>query len=259
MIFGTAQFSIKRSAAHWRRLLRLAAELDVDGLDTAPMYGDGRSETMIGSVLKDRETTVTTKVGLTRRYRHRNLPRPIAGATSVGLRAVNVSDRVRVIDRPDEMRSQVLASLRRMQRSSVDCLLLHEVPPLAVTAPMIEVLDSLQRGGRTARLGVAGSRAEAGQLVDQFPGAFQVVQMPAADLRLMGANDFDPRIQIRVHGLVSWTGSDAMTSPHDLPVLALEKLVQEQDRLQRPLIPVVATRSAIRLAEWAVAWRRNVA
>ena len=77
-----------------------ALELGIDYFDTAPSYGDGRSETNLGRVLEELGPEVTV-------------------ATKVRIGAEDLDDILRAVERSLEV------SLKRLRRDSVDVLQLH--------------------------------------------------------------------------------------------------------------------------------------
>jgi aryl-alcohol dehydrogenase-like predicted oxidoreductase len=89
------------------RTIHTALELGVNWIDTAPFYGWGRAEEIVGRALRERsdDVLVFTKCG-----------------TFPG---EGVSDRMDL--RPEAIRSDVEASLRRLGRDRVDLLQLHDV------------------------------------------------------------------------------------------------------------------------------------
>ncbi len=108
-----------------RRALRTALAAGVNWIDTAPLYGQGRSEEALGWLLAevDEAPYLSTKVGL---------------------------DLAKLADIPGEVERSVHASLRRLQRESVDLLQLHN--PIgaergAGSSRTISVDDVLRDGG----------------------------------------------------------------------------------------------------------------
>jgi len=122
--------------------LEKACELGVTFFDTADMYGDGRSERLIGCVLKARNPTavVATKVGFVgARHAQGGTPK-------------------------DFSRPHILASaersLRRLQREAIDLYQLHN-PTLAdlESGEAFQAMDDLVSAGKVRFWGVsAGTR-----------------------------------------------------------------------------------------------------
>ncbi len=93
--------------AHWVRLIRRAAELGVNIIDTAEAYADTRSETMLGMAIADRQDVyIATKMSGKREGR----------PGGFGLEA---------------MTAAVEDSLKRLRREVIDVFQLHS-PPRAV-------------------------------------------------------------------------------------------------------------------------------
>ena len=102
--------------------VRLALERGVTFFDTAPTYGDGASETILGRALqRDRER--------------------VAIATKVGPR--------------DDPRASLEASLRRLQTEYVDLVQLHE--PHGTWERAIEGLHKLQEQGKALAIGICNA------------------------------------------------------------------------------------------------------
>ena len=80
--------------------VRRALDYGINWFDTAPAYGDGQSERNLGSALKELGANphVSTKVGIEREH---------------------------LADIPGEVQRSLEASLRRLQRDSVDMIILH--------------------------------------------------------------------------------------------------------------------------------------
>ncbi len=115
-----------------------AEELGVNLLDTAPTYGDGHSEEVIGRALKGRRDrfVLATKA------------RPIA-------------------DDPDEdkARQRILdlceGSLRRLQTDVIDVYQLHAVPHEATMPAVMEALADLKQQGKIRWFGISTNDTDA--------------------------------------------------------------------------------------------------
>jgi len=102
--------------------VRLALDRGVSVFDTAPTYGDGASETILGRALKrDRER--------------------VAIATKIGPK--------------DDPRESLEASLRRLQTEYVDLAQLHE--PLGNWERVLEGLHRLQEEGKARAIGICNA------------------------------------------------------------------------------------------------------
>lgn len=104
-----------------RRVLRRALDAGINWIDTAPLYGQGRSEEALGWLLAEmklRKPHLSTKVRL---------------------------DPGKLDDIPGEIERSLHDSLRRLRRESVDLLQLHN--PIGAAAGAIGVDDVLGKDG----------------------------------------------------------------------------------------------------------------
>jgi D-threo-aldose 1-dehydrogenase len=136
--FGTASLAGRLSRSESIRLLDVAYEQGIRHFDTAPLYGYGESEEILGMFLRTHtDTTVTTKVGLAKTetgshlfMRAKSIARPILRAfpalrkTARG--ALHAQSRTISDFGAESARKSLAASLKRLGRDHVDVLLLHE-------------------------------------------------------------------------------------------------------------------------------------
>jgi aryl-alcohol dehydrogenase-like predicted oxidoreductase len=112
-----------------------AVDHGVDFIDTAHMYGGGRSEEIVGRALarigRDR-VTLATKCGLER--------------TDTG---------VRIDGTPDRIRAAVDESLARLGTDHVDLLYLHRVDPEVPVEESIGTMAQLAAAGKARLLGIS--------------------------------------------------------------------------------------------------------
>jgi aryl-alcohol dehydrogenase-like predicted oxidoreductase len=153
-VFGTASLHhVGGNAA--QRLLDLAAEQGFSHFDTAPLYGSGLGEHMLGRFLRrHRQLGVTTKVGL--------YPRLGAARTRTGMLARKLAGRVLPpLSLPlarwsvARARRSLDQSLRRLGRDRVELLMLHEPDHRAVDTDEWQRWIEDERG-RVGRFGLAG-------------------------------------------------------------------------------------------------------
>jgi aryl-alcohol dehydrogenase-like predicted oxidoreductase len=136
------------------RTIHTALDLGVNWIDTAPFYGWGRAEEIVGRTLRGRDDVlVFTKCG--------TLPDAEHG------------DRMDLS--PQAIRADVEASLRRLQRDRVDLLQLHDVDR---TTPIEDSWDEVQRlvaEGKARHGGISNHpRADVERALDVGPvGALQ--------------------------------------------------------------------------------------
>lgn len=130
------------------RAIRASIEHGVDAIDTAPVYGFGRSERVVGRALAGTRATVMTKVGL----RWDDDRGPLAFETKSDLgRAL----RVHRNSRPDSVRHEVEQSLARLGLETIDLVQVHWPDPTTPIADTIGALVELRCEGKLREIGVS--------------------------------------------------------------------------------------------------------
>lgn len=141
------------------RAVEKAFELGIDLVDTAPVYGLGRSEEIVGDALRElglaRQAFVATKCGL----------------------AWDEQGRIRRDSRPAQVRADVEASLGRLGLERLDLVQVHWPDPQVPIEETAAELERLAGEGKIAAWGVSNfdaallrRAAEAGRpIVDQLP------------------------------------------------------------------------------------------
>jgi len=162
--------------------LRRALDLGVNFIDTADVYGDGRSEQLISRVLKERSGQriyVASKAG-------RRLPQQVPE----GYSRVNLT-------------AWVERSLRNLEVEAIDLLQLHCPPTSVYYMPEVfGVLDDLVTAGKLRHYGVSVEKVEEALKAVEFP-AVQTVQIIFNMLRLRPAELFFPQAQARQVGILA--------------------------------------------------------
>jgi len=142
-------------ASSLQALLR-AFDLGITLVDTAPIYGDGRAEALVGQAVHSfgrSQIVIATKAGL------ELLP---DGA-------------VRRNARPERLRREVDASLRRLRTDYIDLYQLHWPDPAVPVADSVEAMLRLVEQGKVRALGVSHFPQE--QLA-RWPAELHTVQTP---------------------------------------------------------------------------------
>jgi aryl-alcohol dehydrogenase-like predicted oxidoreductase len=135
--------------------LSKAVDSGVNFIDTADVYGDGRSERLIAKIKKDRkeEIIVATKTG-------RRLPRQ----TVEGYSRANLT-------------AWVESSLRNLSTDTIDLLQLHCPPTELYYRPEVfGILDDLVKAGKLRYYGVSVEKVEEALKAIEFPNV-QTVQI----------------------------------------------------------------------------------
>ena len=162
--------------------LNRAIDLGVNFLDTADVYGDGRSERLIGRLLKDRpnaEILVATKAG-----------RRLDPHTAEGYNAENLT-------------AFVERSLENLGVEALDLLQLH-CPPTETYGrdETFGALDGLQEAGKLKNYGVSVERVEEARMALGYPGV-RTVQIIFNAFRQKPAEEFFPLAEERNIGILA--------------------------------------------------------
>src|ERR671917_2426352 len=162
--------------------LNRAIDLGVNFLDTADVYGDGRSERLIGRLLKDRpndEILVATKAG-----------RRLDPHTAEGYDRENLT-------------AFVERSLGNLGVEALDLLQLHCPPTEAYRQDStFEALEELQRAGKTKNHGVSVERVEEARMSLSYPNV-KTVQIIFNVFRQKPAEEFFPLAEERNIGILA--------------------------------------------------------
>ena len=162
--------------------LNRAIDLGVNFLDTADVYGDGRSERLVGRLLKDRpndEILVATKAG-----------RRLDPHTAEGYDRENLT-------------AFVERSLGNLGVEALDLLQLHCPPTEAYRQDStFEALDDLQSAGKLKNYGVSVERVEEARMALDYPGV-RTVQIIFNVFRQKPAEEFFPLAEERNIGILA--------------------------------------------------------
>ncbi|HBY61820.1 MAG TPA: aldo/keto reductase [Solibacterales bacterium] len=159
-----------------------AIDLGVNFIDTADVYGMGRSERLVGQVLRERRGEriyVATKAG-----------RRLTPHTAEGYNARNLT-------------SFVEDSLRHLGTETIDLLQLH-CPPTAVyrTPAVFDSLDALVAAGKLRHYGVSVETVEEALLAMDHPGV-QSIQIIYNAFRLKPAEAVFPMAKAKGVGILA--------------------------------------------------------
>ncbi|MGA6987553.1 MAG: aldo/keto reductase [Terriglobales bacterium] len=161
--------------------LHKAVDCGVNFIDTADVYGDGRSERLIAQLKKSlkSEIIVATKAG-------RRLPRQTVEGYSRQNLTMWVED-----------------SLRNLSTDSLDLLQLHCPPTALYDRPEVfGILDDLVRAGKIRRYGVSVEKIEEALKAVEFPN-IQTVQIIFNCFRQRPADKFFARAKEKRVGILA--------------------------------------------------------
>jgi aryl-alcohol dehydrogenase-like predicted oxidoreductase len=173
------------------KLLLSAFDCDIKYFDTAPMYGQGTSEEVVGEAFASNRhrISIATKVGIphstyTRKAEflraiatpiRRYLPKVSRGAATVLYKAGPSRPSPRNLTPLAVVRS-VEDSLIRLRTDYVDLLLLHDAMLHEVTPELIDGISRMKSAGKVLRLGVASSVSDIDEIDRIYPNVFDVYQ-----------------------------------------------------------------------------------
>ncbi len=161
--------------------LHKALDLGVNFIDTADVYGNGRSERLIARLRKERRETVyvATKAG-----------RRLSPHTAEGYNKANLS---RFVE----------DSLKNLQTDCLDLLQLHCPPTVVYYRPEVfGVLDDLVRAGKVRFYGVSVEAVEEASKAIEYPGV-QTIQIIFNMFRHRPAELFFPEAKRRRVGILA--------------------------------------------------------
>jgi aryl-alcohol dehydrogenase-like predicted oxidoreductase len=161
--------------------LNRAVDLGVNFIDTADVYGDGRSERLIARLLKERkeEIFVASKAG-----------RRLMAHTADGYTFRNLD-------------AFVNRSLKNLDVDSIDLLQLHWPPTEVYYRPeAFAALDELKRKGKIRYYGVSVEKVSEALKATEYPDV-QSVQIIFNMLRLRPTQEFFPKAKERKVGILA--------------------------------------------------------
>lgn len=234
-------------------VLRKAFDAGITFYDTADMYSQGESETLLGQAFRDRRDKVilASKGGYclpTQRKlvaRIKPLIKPIARA--LGIKRENlptaVSGTLSQDFSPQYLTQALEASLRRLKTDYLDLYQLHSPPAEIIkSGECFETLETLKRQGKIRHFGVGADTVEDALLCLEVP-AIASVQLPFGLLDLEALDSFLASAERRGAAVIargcfgggllkeSLTEAELQEQTPKWPqILAFRKLAQEQGR-----------------------------
>lgn len=161
--------------------LHRSVDLGVNFIDTADVYGDGRSERLVAQLRKDRSETiyVATKAG-----------RRLSPHVADGYNATNLT-------------AFVERSLHNLETEALDLLQLHCPPSEVYYRPEVfEALDDLVKAGKLRNYGVSVEKVEEALKAIEYPGV-KTVQIIFNMFRLRPSELFFPEAIRRNVGILA--------------------------------------------------------
>lgn len=161
-----------------------ALELGINFIDTADVYGEGRSESLVSKAISGRrdEVVISTKGGLMGHHRE--------------------PEREPVYDRPEKILKACEASLKRLKTDHLDVYFCHiwwDKPE--ETETFIEAFEQLKNDGKVRAVGVSTNDLDYIKHFDQ-DGGLDVVQLDYSILNREPERDILPYLEERGIGVV---------------------------------------------------------
>jgi aryl-alcohol dehydrogenase-like predicted oxidoreductase len=217
-----------------------ALDLGVNWIDTAPFYGWGRAEQIVAQALEGRrdDVLVFTKCG--------TFPDP---------------DDSRMDLRPESVRAEVDASLRRLRTDHLDLVQFHDVDPRTPIEESWGELQALIGEGKVRHGGISNHPAEAVERALTV-GPVAALQYQYSLLHREHEGDILPLAERHDIGVLAWSplASGFLADDFELDALEPDDFRHRHPFAQLDLRPLRATLRSIgerherRAAQVAIAW-----
>lgn len=191
--FGTTALLALSGQEEQQRLLHAALDAGITHFDTAPYYGYGEAEKILGRFIKDRrdQVTVTTKFGIQ--------PPRLAGGGSVAgavkrlvknlgpVRKLLARQAGKMVQRAafgaDDAAKSLESSLRALQTDHIDIYLLHEAGPADTSEELLAFLEERKKQGIIGRFGTGSDFSKVSAMAATRPAFADVLQFENSVVR----------------------------------------------------------------------------
>lgn len=191
--FGTTALLGIVGEGQRQRLLGAALDAGITHFDTAPYYGYGEAEAIVGRFMNGRRSriTITTKFGIQ--------PPRLAGAGTLAaavkrvvknvgpLRSLLAKQAGKMVHRgafgAEDARKSLESSLRALRTDHIDIYLLHEAGPADTSDELLAFLQKKREEGVIGDFGTGSEAAKVGEMVLRHPSFAHVVQFENSVLR----------------------------------------------------------------------------
>ena len=191
--FGTTSLLGIAGDRERQYLLEAALDAGITHFDTAPYYGYGEAERILGRFLVGRRdaVTVTTKFGI-------QPPRLAGGGTLAGalkrvvknlgpLRSLLAKQAGKMVQRGafgvEDARKSLESSLRALQTDRLDVYLLHEAGPADTSDELLAFLESKKQEGVIGAFGTGSEAAKVSDMARLRPSFADAVQLENSVLK----------------------------------------------------------------------------
>jgi methylglyoxal reductase len=138
--------------------IHAALDAGITLFDTAPIYGFGTSEEIVGKALRDRRdrAVIATKCGM---VTNTKLGTPKFRSTMLGF-SEHGHIEVRIFNHPDSIREEVDLSLARLQTDHIDLYQTHWQDATTAIEDTMDTLLALKQAGKIRAIGVCNASIE---------------------------------------------------------------------------------------------------
>ena len=236
------------------RLIHCAIDHGITSFDTAPLYGAGESERILGAALGGRrgDVQILTKCGVRWDSDH--------GQPMFEMWLDEKLWTVRKDSRPDSVRGEIEASLRRLKTETIDLLQVHQLDAQVPVEDVMETLERARAAGKVRAIGVSNypvpelrraQAALAGRLCTtqnrcnalQWSASSAVVELAVE--HGIGVLAYEPLARGILAGKALAGGGDFGCS---------ERALRRVDRALRDVALPIAAAHGITLAQLSLAW-----
>lgn len=198
--FGTGSLYAGADLSHSLTLVRAAIDAGITWIDTAPLYGHGAAERIVGEAIRGNrdELVLVSKAGIlptkmSIAYKFLGKAAALAGKVPGGRALIPPPAPLRPafnVFAPEHVIASVENSLMRLGTNRIDYLLLHEID--AATASdeaLLNALDKLVAQGKVLAYGTATQIHETCAIAaGPHSGRFSLFQMPVTGEELPAGN-----------------------------------------------------------------------
>lgn len=188
--FGCVSLTMHTFEREALKMLETAYDLGIRHFDTAPLYGQGYSERILGNFLKRKrsDVTITTKFGLSSTD-PKSIPVWMALPLNSFKKAISKKQltttgreeqiEVKISFREislEEVKKSFNNSLRNLKTDYIDYYLLHEALPDFLTEESIHYIKSLKMKGLIKKIGIATSAFNQRYLIESDMVDWDILQ-----------------------------------------------------------------------------------
>ncbi len=142
---GTAWADTKDAEAQYIDVIHTAREKGIDFFDTAPVYGTGNGEEILGKAVKGRRADYILGTKCSLQWRDER-------GTLEYMRDAKAVHRCFA---PDSLRADLEDSLRRLGTDYIDVYIVHRQPDVSEVAPIMETMLSFKKEGKIRAIGIS--------------------------------------------------------------------------------------------------------